>query len=260
MKNIHHLPVLFLLFSLVSCEKELEVYSAGAGLNFFRATPGDTLLSYSFIYGSPDAVRDTVWLEVETIGLPSAAPRPVTIGQAPSGANDAVPGTHYVPFDDPSVQDAYIIPPGQTRARLPLILKRDPSLQTTQVVILARVRSTDVFPLINPERNFVKIVFSDQLEKPDNWNEGAYLFPFGAYGPVKHRFMIEQTGERWDNEYFSETLGIVRDSPYYNANYDNAYCDYLVGVLARLLQQHNAERQALGLDVLKEADGTPVSF
>ncbi|MDR2413892.1 MAG: DUF4843 domain-containing protein [Odoribacteraceae bacterium] len=257
MKTVYLLPLLLLL---LSCERELELYRSGDGLNFYRAMPGDTLLSYSFIYGDPDASRATVWLEVETIGMLSALPRAVELEQLPSGANDAVPGVHYLPFNDPAVVADYSVPAGQTRARLPLVLLRDASLQAGQVTILARVKPTALFPLVNPERNRVKIVFSDQLEKPENWISITYVFPFGEYGPVKHRFMIEQTGEKWDDEYFSETLGIVRDAPYYNANYDNAYCDYLLNLLARLLREYNAERQAAGLDVLKEADGTPVSF
>ncbi|MDR0544891.1 MAG: DUF4843 domain-containing protein [Odoribacteraceae bacterium] len=250
----YHLFVAALLLS--SCEKELELYSAGAGLNFYYAAPGDTLASYSFIYGSPTAVQDTVWLELETIGVPADRDRPVTIEQALTGSNDAQPGAHYIPFDDASLRDAYVVTAGQTRARVPVIVKRDASLQTRQVTLLARIKPNEEFPLVNPGRNRVKILFSDQLEKPESWNASAYLFPFGAYGPVKHRFMIEQTGEKWDNDYFINVLGIVKDNPYYNSNYDNAYCDYLLGVLRRLLEEYNAGRP----EPLKEADGTPVSF
>ncbi|MDR2130057.1 MAG: DUF4843 domain-containing protein [Odoribacteraceae bacterium] len=243
-----------------SCEKELEVYHAGAGLNFYYATPGDTLVSYSFVYGPATTTRDTVWLEVETIGRLSNTERPVVIEQLLTGTGDALPGVHYVPFDDASLRAAYTVPARQARARVPVILKRDASLQAQQVTLLARVAPTGEFPLINPGRNRVKILFSDQIEKPASWNESAYLFPFGVYGPAKHRFMIEQTGEKWDDAYFNNVLGLTKEAPYYNQNYDNAYCDYLVGVLRRALQAHNAERQARGEDVLKEADDTPVSF
>jgi hypothetical protein len=94
------------------------------------------------------------------------------------------------------------------------------------------------------------------LEQPTNWSQSFFL---GAYGQEKHRFLIEQTGEKWDYDYLRYTWGYLEASTD-NTIYDAAYTAYYKAQIIRKLEKYNAERQAGGLDVLKEADGTEVSF
>ena len=72
---------------------------------------------------------------------------------------------------------------------------------------------------------------------------------FGVYGVVKHQFLIEQTGKKWDDEYIESLI-----------KGDSNYLKYLVRKMSARLSEVNAERTAKGLDVLKEADGTIVEI
>jgi len=86
-------------------------------------------------------------------------------------------------------------------------------------------------------------VISNKLSKPEGWESGY----FGTYGPVKHKFMIDETGLRWDDEFCT------------NLN-DFGYIQYLTMYLYQRLQVVNAERKKQGLDILKEATGKAVKF
>jgi len=272
MKTLYYLLGITAIALFLSCEKELEVYQAGARLSFYYAAASDTLVSYSFVYGPSTTTQDTVWLEMETIGELSATNRSISVEQVSTGINDALPHVHYVAFDDASLQNAYMMPAGRSRTRIPIVLKRDASLQSKRMTLLVQIKHNEIFPLSYSSRDQVKIVFSDLLEKPTNWNatfvnpNGTILviFPLGEWGAVKHRFLIEQTGEKWDYDYIHDVLGFNESPTTYaenfNVNYDNAYCSFLVTVMRQRLSEYNAVRQAQGLDVLKEADGTVVSF
>ena len=45
------------------------------------------------------------------------------------GTKNAVAGTHYIAFDDPVLAEFYVVPAHSATAHIPVILKRDPSLQ-----------------------------------------------------------------------------------------------------------------------------------
>lgn len=269
-------PCLMLLVScfltLTSCEKDLEVYNTETcRLNFYynlnsRSDFNESLArsAYSFIYGDADRQRDTLWFDVQTMGFTSDSDRPVTLQQLPTEGNQAVPGKHYVAFDDPSVSHLYVIPAGKATTKLPVIILRDPSLKNESVTLKFGFMENDFFKLGFKEFSTRLIEMTDMLSEPSKWNE-AYPIPgleryfpryanhmsdfFGVYGVVKHQFLIEQTGKKWDDEYIeSLILG------------DSNYLKYLVRKMSQRLAEVNAERVAKGLDVLKEADGTIVEI
>ncbi len=269
-------PCLMLLVScfliLTSCEKDLEVYNTETcRLNFYyslnsRSDFNESLArtAYSFIYGDADRQRDTLWFDVQTMGFTSTSERPVTLQQLPSEGVQAVPGKHYVAFDDPAVSHLYVIPAGKATTKLPVIILRDPSLKNESVTLKFGFKENDFFKLGFEEFSTRLIEMTDMLSEPSKWNE-AYPIPgleryfpryanhlsdfFGAYGVVKHQFLIEQTGKKWDDEYIeSLILG------------DSNYLKYLVRKMSQRLAEVNAERVAKGLDVLKEADGTIVEI
>jgi len=248
--------------ALGACEKDLEVFDAGNGLNFYYTTESDTLLDYSFVYTFSSATKDTVWLDIETIGPLSEQDHPITIEQVQTGTNDAVAGTHYVAFDDNSLQSYYMVPANKSIVSIPVVVLRDESLKQNPVNLLIRIKYDDYFKLGDPDRRTVQIVLSDKLSKPGNW---AYYCTgyFGEYGPVKHRWLIDQTGNKWDDDYISNTLGFTSSDTWedgVNSNYDGDYCSYLSQALSIRLAEYNAARLAEGLEVLKEEDGTTVSF
>ncbi|MEA5006874.1 MAG: DUF4843 domain-containing protein [Rikenellaceae bacterium] len=251
-----------LIYIASSCEKTPEVYDAGSGLNFYYTSTSDTLLSYSFVYGPSSMLTDTVWVKVETMGPLSDRDREITIVQQMTGKDDAVAGTHYVSFNDASLKKYYFMRANRSRDSIPVVLKRDGSLKENSYNLMIRIESNKDFKLISKERNGVRIVLTDQLARPSRWAIYCSAY-FGDYGPVKHKWMIEQTGKKWDDDYLNNVLGFTSSDDYetgVNDNYDGGYCSYLSQSLVNKLSEYNAGRLAQGLDVLKEADGTVVAF
>ena len=258
--------------SLTSCEKDLEVYNTETcRLNFYyslnnRSDFNESLArsTYSFIYGDADRQRDTLWFPVQTMGFTSDHDRTVVLEQLSSDGVQAVPGKHYVAFNDPSVSNLYVIPAGKATTKLPVIILRDPSLKSETVTLKFGFRENEYFKLGFEEFSTRQIEITDMLSEPSKWNE-AYPIPgleryfpryanhlsdfFGAYGVVKHQFLIEQTGKKWDDEYIEALI-----------TGDSNYLKYLVRKMSQRLDEVNAERVAKGLDVLKESDGTVVEI
>jgi hypothetical protein len=259
MKTLYYIGAMILALFATSCEQPLEVFGNDTGVNFYRWSTADTVINFSFLYGPADATQDTVWLDMETIGRLPSAPRPVLFEQTPAGDSDAVPNVHYVPFDTPALAGAYVIPANQSRALVPVILLRDPSLKTRQATLRLRIKSSDEHALFDLSKQHVRIVFSDQLERPTNWNSLVVTNLAGEYGPVKHLFLIEHTQQKWDYDYLYNELGFSNTSTVATI-YDITYCKFLRAAYTRELEEYNAERQSRGEDVLKEADGTIVSF
>ena len=257
LKIIKYFLVIAVIAAFASCEKNLQPYNSGSGLNFLYPTPEDTLINYSFALGSPAAIVDTVWLDVETIGPVSDANREVALEQVLTGVNDAEPGKHYVPFSDPNIKRRFIIPAQQTKARLPIALKRDASLKASTYSLKLRIKPNESFTFSNPTRSGLRISLNDQLAKPVSWGTIATSTYLGAYGVVQHAWLREQTGEDWDNDYIL-TLGFTATGT--NANFDTQYALFLRSELKKRLAAYNAAQIAAGKDVLKEANGVAVTF
>ena len=64
-----------------------------------------------------------------------------------------------------------------------------------------------------------KLYLSDVLLRPTRWSDGY----FGTYSKVKHRFMMEQTGLKWDDEYLEIVPSDVSMGYYWQENSGN-YC------------------------------------
>ncbi len=250
--------VVIVAVALGACENDLEVFNAGNGLNFYYTNESDTLLHYSFVYGSSTATEDTVWLDIETIGPLSNQDQQITLEQVQTGTDDAVAGTHYVAFDSNSLQSYYMAPANKSKVSVPVILLRDASLKQSSVNLLIRIKYDDYFKLGDPDRRSVQIVFTDKLSKPGNWAIYCNYF-FGTYGPVKHQWLIDQTSNKWDDEYLYNVLGFTSSNGI-NSNYNAEYCSYLSQALSIQLAEYNTIRLGQGLEVLKEEDGTIVSF
>lgn len=252
------------LASLASCEKDLPVYNTPTcRLNFYYDISStsdfkDKLArsTFSFVYGPDEAVDDTLWFEVETMGFVADYDRPISLEQVTvEGADNAVAGKHYQGFDTPALQKFYVIPAGKARAKIPVVLLRDASLKSENVVLKFAIKANEYFANgyeLYQERT---IEFTDQLSEPSYWNKGygEYDYPLsayiGAYGVVKHKFLIEQTGEKWDDDYIDKLM-----------TGDGGYLYYLIDKMNQRLEEVNAERAARGEGPLCEADGTLVSF
>lgn len=254
------------LMSFTSCEKDLETYSdPTCRINFYYDISSVSDFkedmakdNYSFVYGSDEAVDDTLWYQVETMGFVADHDRSISLEQIPvEGADNAVAGKHYVAFDNPSLAKYYVIPAGKASAKIPVVLLRDASLKNENVTLKFALKANDNFVLGYDVLSQRTLTFTDQLSEPSNWtkNYGSSYYAwyasdiFGAYGVVKHQFFISETGEKWDNDYLDKIL-----------TGDRLYYSYLAQKLAKRLAEVNAEREARGEGPLCEADGTPVSI
>ena len=142
------------VLSLASCEKDLPVYSDSTSrLNFYydisstkNFRPELARSSYSFVYGPETAVDDTLWFEVETMGFLADNDRPISLEQVQvDGANNAVADKHYQSFSTPSLQKYYVVPAGKARTKIPVVLLRDASLKTENVVLKFAIKPNEYF-------------------------------------------------------------------------------------------------------------------
>lgn len=270
-KTFHILMLVVVAVLTAACEKDLPVYDdPTCRINFYYPTctsteKFDSTLTrtpYSFVYAGAAVTTDTIWVEVETMGFTSDKDRPVSLEQLDTTACMAVPGKHYVAFDDPSMASYYVIPAGKARATLPIVVLRDASLKDTSVVLKFTFRENEYFHHGYPVFQTRVITITDRLSEPSAWNKQYYYDPshpswgtysfanyFGAYGPVKHQFLIDQNGKAWDDDYITSLM-----------EGDSNYLNYLMQEMQKALAKLNAERQAQGLDVLREADGTEVTI
>lgn len=199
-------------------------------------------LIYSFFLKESARQRDTLWVEVRLSGVPSPLPRPVPVIQVPADTLDAVPGRHYIPFDDPEVKNLVMLPANAVKAKVPVIVLRDSSLALAEYAILLEIRDNDQFDLPLPGQERFLLRVSDLATAPPNWTTATtslWRRVFGVWGAVKMRFIIDHVG-------FSdfELTSITGDMQ-----------DYL----KTKARQKLAEYQAIN-GPLREADGTLVQF
>ena len=240
------------LAALTGCEKALPVYDYdGDALNFDVTLDDETSLPverlYSFVYAGDSVMTDTVWLTLNTQGFITSDDRTFHLRQVSAGDSlrNAVPGVHYAAFDSPQMQCHYYVPRGKNSVKVPVVVYRDASLSEGDVHLNIEVQPDDNFTQGIPAYRLYPLVISNVLTRPANWSD----YYFNTYGTVKHKFMIDQTGQRWDEDFIEELL-----------DGDYGYIQYLTMLLYQRLQAVNAERQAAGLDVLKEANGKAVKF
>lgn len=276
MKYLNLLYATGLLFLAAACEKEIPKFSeTDCQLNFYF---GDDLKtesvresmkkgSHSFkLHSAEGQMRDTVWLEVATMGKLSAQNRPVALEQIElTDTLNAVPGKHYVPFNDASLADLYRIPANEARVKLPIVVLRDPSLEEGDVVLRITFRDNGYFQSGYPEFSTYTLTISDNLTKPDFWDKLCPSFGsstgldyiFGKYSPEKHALMIKWTQKPWDDEYIESLCYELMPGWDMWLAKEPAYIDYLASWFAEQLEEENAERVANGEEPW-EVDFTPL--
>ena len=201
----------------------------------------DSINHSFFIYG-PEITRDTVNVLIRTMGMPADYDRPVKLVQTNAGqANAAIPGTHYIGFDDPDIIDSICIPAGKVSQSIPVIFLRDKSLASGQVRLELTLENNEYFRQgIDEWRDFI-VTTADNATKPNNW-EKNWQYTFGAsWGPEKMRFIIQSTGY----------------TDFDNPPSDFSYRSWLGDTAKQALLEYNATHPD---NPLCEADGTPVSF
>ncbi len=259
MKTKHIVISLLSAIVLAGCEKELPVYDYQVNsLNFDVTLDEETgeavEKNYSFVYSGNDVMTDTIWVTVNTQGFLADTDRPFELQQVKALRSDtslvdtaysnAVPDVHYKDFNDEDFKKRYLfIPARQNTQKFPVVVMRDASLSKEDVRLYLQIKPNGHFDQGLIPLRTMKIVISNNYKKPAGWVD----YYFGAYGPVKHKFMIDETGLRWDDEFCTNLT-------------DFGYIQYLTMSLYQRLQEVNAERKKQGLDVLKEEDGRAVKF
>ena len=257
-------------FCCLACEEALPDYNTTwSGVQFVL---GQTLnperFSYSFIGKEETRMMDTLWFTVRPQGLLPERNCRIRLEQyegkewkyiyGEDGAiadsvlrvfpHQAEAGIHYVAFDDADLVKYYRIPRGQNTVKIPVVLLRnDPELQKKMMVLKFGFEENDFFAPGYKEMVARTVQIRDFLTEPVGW----WRANMGTYGQMKHRLMIQWTGEPWDEAYIKEF-----------GSGDSAYRSYMRQWLRRKLKEENDKRLAdpnIG-DVYREENGTAVSF
>lgn len=202
--------VALLLLTLGACKKEAyKMFTDVARIQFgpditriyqTSFNMADTTKDFTFVYNLPTNKQDTVWFDVYAIGGVSNKDRTFKLQQIAdtTGALNAVPDVDYKAFNNASVTSKYVIKAGERHTLAPIVLLRSATLKTAKVTLLFKVAVSDDFQLGETTNIWRKVTSTDRLSKPTNWSPA-----FGTYSVVKHQFMIDVTGKKWDQAFFS---------------------------------------------------------
>lgn len=232
------------------------VYSGKTYAEFYNNTTSYELIQSTsdFYYKDPSILTDTVYLRIKTLGtIPTktsyvrfrAYNNPLVGAKYP----DAIAGKHYVPFTDTGLQALWKVEAGKYEAYLPIVLLRDPSLKNQAYQLTFSITDSEDILAGNPKHIDATIVISDLLSQPSNWSNTFFFL--GTYGKVKHQFMIDQSGKKWDAAFINTILNDYDLQAYYVYKFSEA------------LKTLNAERMAAGLTELREdpnSAATAVTF
>lgn len=188
-------------------------------------------LNSTFVYEAAAVIRDTVYIQVNTIGGITAFDRPVRLQQVPeydytyvrdpitNQVTDTIatvrpftakPGVHYVDFNDKAMASLMVVKANQVTAQMPVILLRDTSLKTNTYRLRVQLQADEAFGLGESKALSRTIVFSDRLERFYSWrvdNTSATAYnTFGRYSTGKHQFMIDVIKANIDEVWFQAAL------------------------------------------------------
>lgn len=212
-KRILSILVLCVLI-FCSCKKNKYNYYDGMGILQFGPTlkylydsyyaMTDTVKTYSFAYQNSETVVDTVYFDIYALGGIKDYDRPFVLKQVSvSGKPNAIPGVHYRPFDSPQLSDLYVMKSGTFHMRVPVVLLRDASLKNESYTLQFEVGQNEFFIQGEEAKIWRRVEFADMLIQPNSWNANMSTLYWGAYSRVKHAFMIDSTGEPWDEEFMA---------------------------------------------------------
>ncbi len=184
-------------------------------------------MSATFVYDDASVIKDTVYVQVNTIGQISTHDRAVKLEQIKEYTTtytrdpitnqitdsvvaempyEAVAGVHYIALDDPSLAPLMVVKADSVHALIPIVLLRDTSLKTNSYRLRIQLVANDEFGLGEEAARQKTILFSDHLERfaswsVDNTSAPAYI-SFGKYSTGKHQFMIDVLGVNIDDAWY----------------------------------------------------------
>jgi hypothetical protein len=188
----------------------------------------DTTKNYTFYYLSASKTQDTVFFDIYAIGGPSTKDRPYTLTQVQvnDGSVNAVSGTDYKAFTDPSVSGSYVIKAGQVHAFTPIVMLRNAALKSKTVTLKFIVAENENFKLGEINNLWRKVVFTDRLSQPTAWGASMVQYYLGAYSVTKHAFIIQVSGQKWDQAFMSTVTADYAQLQFYLSSFKHALADY----------------------------------
>lgn len=200
-----------------------------------------TSLSSTFVYDPATVIKDTIYVEVSTIGGITNYDRPVKLVQVPefdytyvrdpitNQITDtiaterpfkAVPGMHYTDLADKSLESLMVVKADSARALIPVVLLRDASLKTNSYRLRLQLVANKEFGLGEKNSREKTIVFSDRLERFYSWRVDVSNAPafnnFGKYSTGKHQFMIDVLKVNIDEAWYQAALSAQALTNYVN--------------------------------------------
>lgn len=187
---------IFLLGCLAGCREYIaQEYENDPRLYFYNTNYGQhDSIAQTFFLLPEEQMRDTVWVDIRTMGYPADYDRQIVLKQTNTDSlGAAIVGTHYIAFDDPQVRERMIIPAGEIKAMIPVILLKDKSILASKVRLELAFGEMEYFcPGIDEWNKFV-ITSTAAAVKPDNWDT-SWIGTFGAWGSEKMKFIIDYVG------------------------------------------------------------------
>lgn len=252
--KIYISAIAFLLLGVITaCQKDQYYYfNDESRLQFGPPNDGrnygefaDTAKTATFYYEESDVQLDTVYFDIYTIGETSQIDRTYSLRQVQaSGAENAIPNKHYVAFDDADMKKLLVITAGSVHARVPILIKRDPELKAKTVALQFEVEENSSFKPGEKSKVWRKLYITDRLSQPNAWDATTTQYYFGPYSTAKHSFMIEITGQKWDQDFFLE----IRTA--------SDLINYWKSVLSTALIKYNNEHA----EPLKDENGAIIFF
>lgn len=175
-------------WALQGCENAMpEFADPEGGIRFPNASA-----TKSFIYDGRGTKEAVVYVSVQSVGMVKDYDRPLRMVQVEAKDTlNARPGVHYLPIPD----SVCYIPAHKAIARIPVTVLNDTSLSTEKVVLRLALEDNEHFRVNIGSQSRYELVLSNLLTNPGYW------YYWGTYGPVKHQFLIDISGERWDYDY-----------------------------------------------------------
>ncbi|MFV0591287.1 MAG: DUF4843 domain-containing protein [Draconibacterium sp.] len=196
-KIVFFLMLVIALFPACT-EEEVPVFSGTNAIQF--ASNADEVLSYMFFYDDPSVQSVTINFKALTTGYTSDVDRTFKIKQLfPEGVNNAESGKDFEPFSD----DQFVVKAGAVRADIPITILRSELEPKKIYQISIQIEANENFIKGDTTLLVHKLIFSPDLIQPNEWDEHAIKYTMGPYSVNKHAWMIEQTGERWDDEFIA---------------------------------------------------------
>jgi hypothetical protein len=212
----------------LGCQK--DKYLTYSDIN--RVQLNDTsAMSATFVYDAASVTKDTIYIQVNTIGKISDHDRAVKLEQVKEYVTtyvrdpvtnkvtdsvvsevpyEAVAGVHYLPLDDASLAPLMVVKADSVHAMIPIVLLRDTSLKTNSYRLRIQLVANNDFGLGEEGAREKTIIFSDHLERFYSWSVDNYTAPawnnFGKYSTGKHQFMINTLGVNIDEAWYQAAL------------------------------------------------------